>query len=446
MSPVAAGDPAAALAVPGTKVFMKAGRQVEKLRDLLVGSGQAANASIVANCGLPDETVVRGLPAQGELPGYLSVTIVKDVPSTTSACPQPTQPHPALRDVARSIAPPVEAARKRAQAKWNAVAKPIGGLGVLEDDIVRIAALRGTEDVRLSRRAVAVLCADNGVAAEGVSQCGQEVTAAVAANIARGVSSVCKMAATARADAFACDLGMACPPATPGIVDLHVARGAGNIARGPAMSQEEALRAIYAGIAAAAMLQGQGYDIVAAGEMGIGNTTTSSAIAAVLLDLPAQRVVGRGAGLSDEGLQRKTEAVKRAIAANQPDRDDALDVLAKLGGFDIAGLVGLYLGCAMHRMPVVIDGFIGTLAAVVAARLVPACTVAMIASHVSAEPAARLLLGELGLQPAIDAGLHLGEGTGAVCLLPLLDAALALYNGTTFEETGIDAYEVHPQG
>lgn len=523
VTPVAAGDPAAALDVPGTKVFMKAGKRLGELRDLLVERGLAADATLVANCGLPGETVVRGLSATGELPGYMSIVVVKDrvedtrpgvegatgapdgaipyrvrtergfrdekagstaripvaferngesrqqanLPSgglagqaryfagcadreawqasrgveRTASLPGSMGVHPQLQALAGAIEPPDEAARQRAQARWDAVAKPLGSLGVLEEDVARIAALTGEVDIDLGTRVVAVLCADNGVVAEGVSQCGSEVTAAVAANIARGVSSVCAMAATARADVFAYDLGMSCPPDAPGIVDMHVARGTGDIAKGPAMARAQAVQAIEAGIVIAADLKARGYGIVVAGEMGIGNTTTASAMASVLLGLPVSDVAGRGAGLSDAGLHRKRAAIERAIAVNAPQADDALDVLARLGGFDIAGLAGLFIGGALHRVPVVIDGLISAVAAYTAARLVPGCECAMLASHVSAEPAARCLLAELGLRPAIDAGLRLGEGTGAVCLLPLLDAALALYNGTTFHETGIRPYE-----
>ena len=344
-----------------------------------------------------------------------------------------------------SIAPPDEAALAEARAKWNAVAKPIGSLGELELMVEKIAGLTGDANVDLSKRTVVVLCADNGVVARGVSQSGPDVTTAVARNIARNVSSVCMMASAVGADAHAVDMGMKEPPGDERVIDRSMGRGTADITMGPAMTREVALTAIRAGIDLVAEFKAAGYRIIATGEMGIGNTTTSSAMAAAFLGMEPAEVTGRGAGLSDAGLARKVAAIERALAVNEPDPDDALGVLASLGGFDIAGLVGLFIGGAAHRVPIVIDGFISVLAAYTAARLCPGCECAMLASHVSAEPAARMLLDALGLRAPIQAGLRLGEGTGAVLLLPMLDAALALYNGTTFDETGIEAYEVHPR-
>lgn len=331
---------------------------------------------------------------------------------------------------------------KAARDKWNAVAKPIGSLGQLELMVEKIAGLTGSIDVDISKRAVMVLCADNGVVAQGVTQSEPEITTVIAGSVARGISSVCRMAQTVGADAVSVDMGMMTPSDVPGVIDRCIARGTGDISLGPAMSREQALAAIKIGVDLVAQMKADGYKALATGEMGIGNTTTSSAMAAAFLGLPVETVTGRGAGLSNAGLARKCAAIERALAVNEPDAGDALDVLSKLGGFDIAGLVGLFIGGAVHRVPIVIDGFISALAAYTASRLCPACTCAMLPSHVSAEPAARMLFDELGIEPIIHAGLRLGEGTGAVLLFPLLDAALALYNGTTFDDTGIEAYEV----
>ena len=344
-----------------------------------------------------------------------------------------------------ALQPPDEAVLAAARAKWNAVAKPIGSLGELELMVEKIAGLTGDVNVRIDKRAVLVLCADNGVVAQGVSQSGPEITTIIAGSIAQHTSSVCTMAATVHADAFSVDMGMKTPSEVPGVLDRAIARGTADITCGPAMSRQQAIAAIQTGIDLVADYRDCGYRIIATGEMGIGNTTTSSAMAAAFLGLPVEDVVGRGAGLSDAGLVRKRAAVERALAVNNPDPDDAIDVLSKLGGFDIAGLVGVFIGGAVHRVPIIIDGFISALAAYTAAKLCPACTCAMLPSHVSAEPAARMLLDGIGLAAPIHAGLRLGEGTGAVLLLPLLDAALALYNGTTFDGQGIEAYEVHPQ-
>ena len=345
-------------------------------------------------------------------------------------------------EVTGRIEPLDGTALKDARDKWNAVAKPIGSLGQLELMVEKIAGLTGSIDVDISKRAVMVLCADNGVVAQGVTQSEPEITTVIAGSVARGISSVCRMAQTVGADAVSVDMGMMTPSDVPGVIDRSIARGTGDISLGPAMSREQALTAIKTGIDLVAQMKADGYKILATGEMGIGNTTTSSAMAAAFLGLPVETVTGRGAGLSNAGLARKCAAIERALAVNEPDANDALDVLSKLGGFDIAGLVGLFIGGAAHRVPIVIDGFISALAAYTAARLCPACTCAMLPSHVSAEPAARMLFDELGIEPIVHAGLRLGEGTGAVLLFPLLDAALALYNGTTFDDTGIEAYEV----
>lgn len=347
-----------------------------------------------------------------------------------------------LETFVAGLGDPDEEARSRARDQWNSIAKPIASLGVLEDLVCDIAALTGTTDVRLDRAVTTVLCADNGVVAQGVSQSGPEVTTAVADNVARHASSVCKMCEPVDIDVVAVDMGMLTPAHIPGVIDRCIQRGTGDISLGPAMTREQAVSGIVSGIELVESLKDRGYQIIATGEMSIGNTTTSSAMTSVLLGLAPEEVTGRGAGLSSEGLARKVAAIKRAIAVNDPDPDDAIDVLAKLGGFDIAGLVGIFIGGAVHRVPIVIDGFISMVAALTARRIAPKCAPAMLASHVSSEPAVTALVEELGLRPIIHAGMHLGEGTGAACLVPLLRMALSLYHGTTFDETGIDAYEV----
>ena len=341
------------------------------------------------------------------------------------------------------IAPFDEAAAAAAKRNWDAIAKPLGSLGLLEDVVARIAGLTGSADVRLGKKAVLLFCADNGVVEEGVTQTGQDVTAVVAANAAKGDTSVCRMGAVAGAEVFPVNMGMVFE--APGTLDRAIASQTGNFTKGPAMSREQALQAIQTGIDLVGDLAAKGYGLIATGEMGIGNTTTSSAILSVLLGKPVEEVTGRGAGLSDAGLARKVDAIRRGIEVNEPDPGDALDVLAKLGGFDIAGIVGAFIGGAVNRVPVLIDGFISATAALVAARLVPESRQAMFATHVSAEPSARLVLDALGLEPLITAGMRLGEGTGAVCAMPLLDMALAVYGEmVTFEATGLEAYT--PQG
>jgi len=337
------------------------------------------------------------------------------------------------------IPPPDAAAMAEAQRRWDDIAKPLGSLGLLESAVVKIAGLTGSADVSIEKKAVVVMCADNGVVCEGVTQTGQEITALVAGNIAKGVASVCRMAQRAGADVFPVDIGMA--NRADGVIDMHIADGTANMADGPAMSRDDAMRAVSAGMELVRGLKEKGYELLATGEMGIGNTTTSSAVAAVLLGAPAGDMVGRGAGLSDAGLERKVAAVERAIAINRPDREDALDVLAKVGGFDIAGLAGVFIGGAICRIPVLVDGFISAVAALAAVRLCPECACAILASHVSAEPATRAVLDALGLKPLICAEMRLGEGTGAVCAMPLLEMGLAVYGEmATFDGIGMDAY------
>ena len=344
-----------------------------------------------------------------------------------------------LQELLQKITPPDEGAMQAARDHWNGIAKPIGSLGLLEDAVVQIAGLTGDPAVKLGKRAVLVMCADNGVVAEGVTQTGQEVTALVAGNMVKHDSSVCRMAEVARADVFPVDMGMIAP--APGVRDCHILRGTGNFARELAMTREEAARAVLTGIELVGELKAEGYGIIATGEMGIGNTTTSSAMMAAFLGLEPAEVTGRGAGLSDEGLKRKIKAIETALKLHRPDPADALDVLSKVGGLDIAGICGTFLGGAIYRIPVLVDGFISAVGALAAQRLAPESRHAMLAAHVSAEPAAARLLEVLGLKPMITAGLRLGEGTGAVAALPLLDMALAVYDGmVTFDNIGMEAY------
>ena len=346
-----------------------------------------------------------------------------------------------LRDWIAQITPPDEGAAAAARAHWDRVAKPLGSLGLLEEALVRVAALTGEEELQLSPRALLVFCADNGVVARGVTQCGPEVTASVARALGAGESTVCRMAAVARCAVLPVDMGMLDFPGAPGVRDCRVANGTGDCAAGPAMTREQCRKAVLTGAELVREQAERGARLICTGEMGIGNTTTSAAVAGALLGRPAAELTGRGAGLSDAGLARKVAAVEAALAINRPDPADPLDVLAKVGGLDLAALCGAFLGGAACRVPVVVDGLISGVAALCALRLCPGAQKAMLASHVSAEPAGALVLRELGLRPPITAGMRLGEGSGAVALLPLLDMALAVYRtGSTFGRLGIAPY------
>lgn len=340
------------------------------------------------------------------------------------------------------IAPADEAAAARARERWDGIAKPVGSLGALEDAVVRIAALTGSEHVDLGRRCVVVLCADNGVVAQGVSQSGQDVTRLIARNAAMGVSSVNKMCEPANIDCVPVDVGMRERIPDEGMLDRRVEAGTADIAVGPAMTRSQALEAIRVGVDLAGDLADKGYRIIATGEMGIGNTTTSTAMACAFTGLDPRALVGPGAGLPAAGVIHKADVITRALAVNAPDAEDPMDVLAKLGGLDIAAMCGVFLGGAVRRVPVVVDGLISAVAAYCAWRMRPESRVAMLASHLSAEPGAWVLLERMGLTPIIHAGMRLGEGTGAVCLVPLLDMALNLYaTGPTFADCGITSYQ-----
>ena len=280
-----------------------------------------------------------------------------------------------LKTLLSGITPPDEAARAAAHAHWAGLAKPLGGLGALETLLEDAAALTGSAALDVSHRAVLVLCSDNGVVAQGVSQTDQSVTRAVAENLAARRTSVCQMARTAHCDVVPVDMGMAGDP-VPGVADCRIAAGTADFTQGPAMTRAQAV-----------------------------------------------------------------DAICRGILRNKPDPTDPLDVLAKLGGFDLAGLCGVFLGGALEGVPVVMDGFISGVAALCAVRLCPAAAKAVFASHCSSEPAARLVLDALGKAPLLTAGLHLGEGTGAVASLPLWDMALAVYDHCySFAEGGITPY------
>lgn len=325
---------------------------------------------------------------------------------------------------------------------WNSIAKPLYGLGQLEELIVQIAGIQGTSDVHIEQRAVAVMCADNGIIAEGVTQSGYEVTTVVSKNIANGLASVNHMAQCANADVFPTDVGMKEQTEEDNLPIRKLMCGTNNFLVQPAMTQEALMEAIQAGIDRVRELKEKGYQIIVTGEMGIGNTTTSSALTSVLLGVEPKLVTGRGAGLDDDRLINKIKVIEQAVKKYQLTRDETLRTLLCVGGLDLCGLVGVFFGGAMYDVPIVIDGVITAAAALTAARLLPAVKPYMIASHVGKEPAMQLIMKELGTEPVIQANLALGEGTGGVMLLPMLDMALSVYReNATFEELSIEEYE-----
>ena len=346
-----------------------------------------------------------------------------------------------LQQTIQSIQPLDTDAMETAAGRWDSIAKPLHSLGLLEEAIIRIAGMQKTTQVSLSPRALLVFCADNGVVAQGVTQTDQSVTAIVTENFTLGKTSSCVMAKKAGVDLIPVDIGVAKEMKIPGLLQEKIRMGTDDLTQGPAMRREEAIQAMETGIRLARRLAEKGYRAIATGEMGIGNTTTSAAVAAVLLGRDPSDVTGVGAGLPAKGLIRKVEAIRRGIAVNRPDAGDPLDVLAKVGGLDLAGIAGAFLGGASAGVPVIIDGFISAAAALVAVRLCPVCADYMLASHVSAEPAGQMLLDALGHRAVLHAGMCLGEGTGAVALFPVLDMGLAVYEQmSSFSDIKMEPY------
>jgi nicotinate-nucleotide--dimethylbenzimidazole phosphoribosyltransferase len=341
-----------------------------------------------------------------------------------------------LRD---AIGDPDGVAADAARRHLDALTKPPGSLGRLEELAVRWSALTGRPP-RVSAPVIFTLAADHGVAAEGVSAYPQSVTAQMVENFVRGGAAVNVLAGQAGARLVVADFGIVTPLGAPaGLLERRLGPGTANIALGPAMSRAQAVAGVEAGAALAEEAIAGGADLLGTGEMGIGNTTAASAICAAITGAPPEAVTGRGTGLDEDRWQRKVQTVRRALAVNAPDGRDGLDVLARVGGFEIAGLTGVILAGAAHRVPVALDGFIAGAAALVAATLAPASRHAMFASHRSAEPGHALVLGHLGLEPYLALGLRLGEGTGAALFVHLARAAAAVYREmATFKSAGVD--------
>lgn len=337
---------------------------------------------------------------------------------------------------------PNEKVYRKVLDNWDRIAKPLDGMGRFETIIAQIGAILGTDDIDISKKAVIIMCADNGIVEEGVSQSGQEVTTAVVKQMAKGASSVGKMAAAIGADTIPVDIGINSREKIQGVLDKKIRYGTGNFMKEAAMTEEEAFRAIYTGVAVVAECKKQGYHILAVGEMGIGNTTTSSAVAAALLKCEVDDVTGRGAGLCDEKLRHKKQVIQEALNKYNLYQADPLVVLETVGGLDIAGLAGVCIGGALCHMPVVLDGVISIVAALVADRIVSGTRQYLIPSHKGKEPAVEKLLKELKLKPVIDGEMALGEGTGAVMMLSLLEMALCVYRGKiSFSDIQVKQYE-----
>ncbi len=343
---------------------------------------------------------------------------------------------PADKDIYRKI-----------KENWDGISKPIDGLGDFEEVISRIGAIQRITLPRIENRCLVVMCSDNGIVEEGISQTGKEVTYQVAKMLGEGKSTANTMGKEASARCFPVDIGIDYDGEIPGVLDCKIKKGTSNFLKSWAMAKEDALSAIAAGISVADRLAKEGTDLIATGEMGIGNTTTTSALLCLLFDEKPESFVGRGAGLDDEGLSRKIEVVRKALdlykTGDAPDRKMAtFEHLCQVGGFDIAGLCGVFIGGARNHVPIVIDGVISAVSALLAETFVPGCRDYMIASHSGRETGLMKVLEELSLKPYINGNMALGEGTGALMLFPLLDVAYSLYStGSTFNDGGIKEYQ-----
>jgi len=337
-----------------------------------------------------------------------------------------------------SIAPPSRDGESAARRHLDSLTKPPGSLGRLEEIALRLAVLRGRAP-EVARPVIFTFAADHGVVAEGVSAYPQVVTAQMVENFTRGGAAVNVLARQAGARVVVADFGVATPlERAPDLVECPIGPGTANIAVGPAMTREHAIRAIETGARLAEEAMDAGADLLATGEMGIGNTTAASAITAAITGAPAEQVTGRGTGVDEATLTRKVAAVRRALEVNRPDPRDGLDVLAKVGGFEIGGLTGVILAGAARRVPVALDGFIAGSAALLAVTLAPDSRHALFASHRSAEPGHAHALEHLRLEPYLALGLRLGEGTGAALFIHLARAAALVWSEmATFKAAGV---------
>ncbi len=335
-----------------------------------------------------------------------------------------------------------EAAAQAARDRQDQLTKPQGALGVLEEISVKVAGITGQVMPKPGSKTVIVMAADHGVASAGVSAYPPEVTPQMVANFLHGGAAINVLARHAGAEVRVVDMGVATETVHPALISRRIRPGTANMAEGPAMSREEAVRAVEAGIEEGLAAIAAGAEFLATGDMGIGNTTAASAITACLTGLDPADLTGRGTGLDDAGLERKVGIIRQALTVNQPDPADAMDVLCKVGGLEIAGIAGAILAAAAERRPVVIDGFISASGALIAAGLCHTSIDFMLASHLSVEKGHRAALNRLGLRPVIDADMRLGEGTGAALTLGIVDASLKiLAEMATFAEAGVSGPE-----
>jgi nicotinate-nucleotide--dimethylbenzimidazole phosphoribosyltransferase len=346
-----------------------------------------------------------------------------------------------LKDVVASIAQPDAQAAGAARVRQDSLTKPHGSLGRLEELSIQLAAITGQSIPTIEHKVIVTMAGDHGVAREGVSAYPPEVTPQMVLNFLNGGAAINVLARHVGARIVVVDMGVAYDfDPHPALLIRKIGRGTNSIARGPAMTREQAEQAVEAGIEIVEAEIEHGLDIVGTGDMGIGNTTPSAAIAATLTGEPVSKIVGRGTGIDDTGMAHKIQIIERALAVNRPNPGDGLDVLTKVGGFEIGGLAGVILGAAAHRKPVMIDGFISTAAAMLAIAMAPQVCPYLSAAHRSQEQGHGIMLAWAGLKPLLDIDLRLGEGTGAALGITLAEAACKiLAEMATFEEAGVSS-------
>lgn len=347
-----------------------------------------------------------------------------------------------FKDTVNCIQPVNKEAMKEAWNRIDSLTKPIGSLGEIENIIAKIAGITGKAHNKINKKSVVIMCSDNGVVEEGVSNCPKSVTATVTKNFTKEITGVYVLSKFAGSDITIVDVGVDAELNNPKIINKKIAYGTKNMMKGPAMTKEEAIKAIETGISIIDDLVAKGYNLFGTGEMGVGNTATSAAILSVFSGLEVELSVGKGSGITEEQFIIKKTVVKKAIEINNPDKEDVIDVLSKVGGFDIAGLCGCFLSAAKNRVPIVIDGFISGVAALCAYKLNPLVKEYIFASHLSAEPGAAFAMKEIGLEPMLNLNMRLGEGSGCPLAFNIIEAALfTMDNMGTFEEATLDSCE-----
>ena len=345
-----------------------------------------------------------------------------------------------LKETLQFIEPLNKEAMKKAWDRLDSLSKPIGSLGELENIIAKMAGITGNIHNKINKKNVVIMCSDNGVVEEDVSNCPKSVTATVTNNFTKKITGVYVLSKFSGSDITVVDVGIDADLNNPKVINKKIAYGTMNMMKGPAMTREQTIKAIEVGIETVDNLVLDGYDLFGTGEMGVGNTATSAAILSVFSGLEVEESVGKGSGITDEQFINKKRVIKRSIEVNNPDKNDVIDVISKVGGFDIAGLCGCFLAAAKNRVPIVIDGFIASAAALCAYKLNPLVIGCIFASHLSAEPGAAFIMKEIGLKPMLNLNMRLGEGSGCPLAFNIIEAALYTMNNMgTFEDAKLDS-------